>query len=40
MKYLLRRYSGHAKVRGAKSYGELDATEEWAAEGVRSGGAE
>lgn len=28
IKYLLRKYSGHVKVRGAKSYKELDVGEE------------
>lgn len=40
IKYLLRKYSGHVKVWGAKSYKELDAREEQEVEWVKSGWAE
>lgn len=40
IKYLLRKYSGHVKFRGAKSYKELDAREEQEVEWVKSGWAE
>lgn len=40
IKYLLKKYSGHVKVRGAKSYKELDAREEQEVEWVKSGWAE
>lgn len=37
---MLRKYSGHVKVSGAKSYRELDAREEQEVEWVKSGWAE